>query len=100
MALRAFSATPRHPVFTRPWSLKLLAPTVLVSLAFVAVCIFSTMLLNFLHGNIARDFTENRESHEAAAKLETTTRELLALLRGHHQDMEPTILAEQLQTKT
>ncbi|HLJ93795.1 MAG TPA: ATP-binding protein [Gemmataceae bacterium] len=88
------------PVFTRPWALKLLAPTILVSLAFVGACIFSTMWLNYLHGNIARDFSENRESHEAATKLETTTRELLALLRGDHQDTEAAVLAEQLQTKT
>lgn len=81
-------------MFTRPWALKLLAPTVLVSLAFVAVCIFSTMLLNFLHDKMARDITENRESHEAAAKLETTTRELLALFRSHRPDLE------QLQTRT
>jgi two-component system sensor histidine kinase HydH len=87
-------------VFTRPWALKLLAPTVLVSLAFVAVCIFSTLLLNHLHSKFDRDFVENRESHEAAAKLETTTRELLAVLRSHPQDMEATVLAEQLQTKT
>jgi signal transduction histidine kinase len=58
------------------------------------------MLLNYLHGNIARDFRENRESHEAAVKLETTTRELLALLRSDHQDTEPMALAEQLQTQT
>jgi two-component system sensor histidine kinase HydH len=87
-------------VFTRHWALKLLAPTVLVSVAFVGACIFSTMWLNELHGGIARDFTENRESHEAAAKLETTTLELLALLRGDHQDTEAINLAQQLEVKT
>jgi signal transduction histidine kinase len=77
----------------------LLAPTVLVSLALVGACIFSTMLLNYLHGNIAREFNENRESHQAAVSLEITTRELLGLLRGEHHELEMAALTNQLQEK-
>src|SRR5689334_21178332 len=90
----------RRSVFTRPWALKLLAPTVLVSLAFVGACIFSTMGLNYLHWKIANEFSENRQSHQAAVNLETTTRELLALLRGDHSEPSAAVLAERLHAKT
>ena len=86
-------------MFTRPWALKLLAPTILVSVALVGACIFSMMWLNDRHVRIAWDFSENRESHRAATALETTTRELLALLRGDHQEIEPAALTAQLQEK-
>src|SRR5262249_27890765 len=92
-------ATSRRPVFTRHWALKLLAPTVLVSLALVGACLFSTLWLNYLHGKIAFDFSENRESHQAATSLEITTRELLSLLRGDHHDQSLAALDEQLQAK-
>jgi two-component system sensor histidine kinase HydH len=83
-------------VFTRPWALTLLAPTILVSVALVGACIFSLMWLNHLHGKIAGDFSENAESHQVATSLETTTRELQALLRGDHHENE---LPDQLRAK-
>jgi two-component system, NtrC family, sensor histidine kinase HydH len=86
-------------VLTRPWALKLLAPTVLVSLAFVGACIFSTLWLNRWQKKIADTFSENRQSQQAATNLETTTRELLGLLRGDHQDIDAAALAEKLQEK-
>jgi signal transduction histidine kinase len=87
-------------VFTRHWALKLLAPTVLVSLALVGACIFSTVRLNEVADNIAKNFTENRESLQAATNLEITTRELLALLRGNHQDLDAAAFAKRLEEKT
>jgi two-component system, NtrC family, sensor histidine kinase HydH len=69
-------------VFARPWALKLLAPTVLVSLALVSACIFGMLYLNQLHANLSRELAENVESTEAAQQLETTTDELLTLLSG------------------
>jgi signal transduction histidine kinase len=57
------------------------------------------MWLNYLHDSIARDFSENRKSHRAATSLETTTRELLALLGGDHQEVKAAALAAQLQEK-
>jgi signal transduction histidine kinase len=72
----------------------------LVSLAFVGACIFSTLWLNYhFHGKIATDFSENRLSQQAAIDLETTTRELLGLLRGDHRDVDAAALAEKLQQK-
>jgi signal transduction histidine kinase len=87
-------------VFTRHWALKLLAPTVLVSLALVGACLFSTVRLNEVADNIAKNFTENRESLQAATNLEITTRELLALLRGNHQDIDPGALTKRIEEKT
>jgi signal transduction histidine kinase len=67
--------------------------------ALVGACIFSTTWLNILHGKLAEAFSENRQSHQAATSLETTTLELLALLRGDHRDIEMAALTEQLQVK-
>jgi signal transduction histidine kinase len=67
---------------TRRFALKLLAPTVLVSLILVGACVFGTFYLNNLHLNASAVLTENRRSLEAAYRLETTTRELLRLLRS------------------
>jgi signal transduction histidine kinase len=58
------------------------------------------MRLNKVHDNIASNFTENRESLQAATNLEITTRELLALLRGNHQDMDAAALSERLEERT
>jgi signal transduction histidine kinase len=77
--------------------LVLLAPTVLVSLALVGACIFGVLYLNQLHIGVAEDFSENRESHEAATVLETTTRDLIYLLRGDHADADK--LAERVREK-
>jgi two-component system sensor histidine kinase HydH len=75
-------------VLTRRLALSLLAPTVLVSLALVGACIFGVMHLNRLHVGIAEDLSENRQSHDAAMRLEDTTREWIGLLRGDHSDSE------------
>jgi two-component system sensor histidine kinase HydH len=73
-------------MLTRRLALALLAPTVLVSLALVGACIFGVLYLNYLHVGVAKDFSENRESQLAATVLETTTRDLINLLRGDHAD--------------
>jgi signal transduction histidine kinase len=72
-------------VFNRPLAIKLLAPTVLVSLALVAVCIVGALSLNYLHFNLNKELTENIESTRAAQHLETTTEELSHLLAGAHE---------------
>jgi signal transduction histidine kinase len=79
-------------VLTRRLALDLLAPTVVVSLALVGACIFGVMHLNRLHVGIAEDLSENRQSHDAALRLEDTSREWIELLRGDHSD--PDKLAE------
>jgi two-component system, NtrC family, sensor histidine kinase HydH len=75
-------------VLKRRLALAFLAPTALVSLALVGACIFGVLYLNHLHLDVAEDFSENRQSQQAAARLETTTRELLDLLRGDHSNAE------------
>src|SRR6266404_3366248 len=80
--------TARRFVLTRRLALALLAPTVLVSLALVGACIFGVLYLNHLHVGVAEDFSENRQSHDAAMRLEDTTREWIGLLRGDHSDAE------------
>ena len=79
---------------TRRFALQLLAPTVLVSVILVGACGFGTIYLNNLHLNASAVLTENRRSLEAAYRLETTTRELLRLLRGDHTN--PQLLGEQI----
>jgi two-component system, NtrC family, sensor histidine kinase HydH len=81
-------------VLTRRLSLKLLAPTVLVSLLLVGTCVAGVLYLNWLHVTSSRIHTENVESTQAAAQLETTVSELLVLLRSNRQD--PDALAEHL----
>ena len=71
---------------TQRLDLHLLAPTVLVSLILVAVCIFGALYLNSLNVNITAALTENVQSTEAAAQLETPTRELLRLLRSDQRE--------------
>jgi signal transduction histidine kinase len=68
-------------VITRQLSLKLLAPTVFVSLLLVAVCTAGALYLNYLNVDIARDLTENIDSTVAATELETTLTELVRALR-------------------
>jgi two-component system sensor histidine kinase HydH len=75
-------------VLTRRLALVLLAPTVLVSLALVGACIFGVLYVNRLHVGVAGEFSENRESLLAATVLESTTRDLIGLLRGDHSDLE------------
>src|SRR5262249_28052085 len=65
---------------------KLLAPTVLVSLALVIACIFAALSLNYLHVNLSRELTENIESTRVAQDLEDVTERLARLLRGDPSD--------------
>jgi signal transduction histidine kinase len=62
--------------------MKLLAPTVLVSLALVAACIFGLFYLNDLHVEASDVLSENEKSTRAAMRLETSTRALIHLLQG------------------
>src|SRR5207247_3658281 len=63
--------------------MKLLAPTVLVSLALVAACIFGLFYLNDLHVEASDVLSENEKSTRAAMQLETSTRALIHMLREH-----------------
>ncbi len=73
-------------VFTRRLSVRLLAPTLLVSVALVGACTWGMWHLNDLHVNIARDLSENVRSTLVAARLETTTTKLVGLLGRDHPD--------------
>jgi signal transduction histidine kinase len=64
----------------------LLAPTVLVCLILVATCFLGTLYLNHLHLIASDVLSENVQSTQAAARLETTTKELVRLLRSDHAD--------------
>jgi signal transduction histidine kinase len=81
-------------VFTRRLALRLLAPTVLVSLVLVAACSCGVLYLNHLHLNASKVLTENVQSTQVAAQLETTTKELMRLLRSDPEKGEA--LAEQV----
>lgn len=69
-------------MLTRRLSLKLLAPTVLVSLLLVGTCIGGAVYLNRLHLNRTASMRENVESMQAASNLERSVVELIALLRA------------------
>lgn len=71
---------------TQRLDLRLLAPTVVVSLILVGICLFGALYLNNLHLNVAVELTENVQSTQAAAQLEATTRELVRLLRASQSD--------------
>jgi signal transduction histidine kinase len=73
-------------VLTRRLSLKLLAPTFLVSLLLVGTCIGGSIYLRNLHLNRTANMRENVESMQAARNLERSVIELIALLRtpGEH----------------
>jgi signal transduction histidine kinase len=77
--------------------LKLLTPTVLVSLLLVGTCLAGAIYLNWLNLETQKVHTENVESTTAAATLAATAEDLLALLRDEHQD--PVALAVQLPTQ-
>jgi two-component system, NtrC family, sensor histidine kinase HydH len=68
-------------VLPRHLSLRLLAPTVLVSLLLVAACGAGMLYLDRLHTEVSRVLTENVESTLAAQRLETTVHELIRQLR-------------------
>jgi signal transduction histidine kinase len=84
-------------VLTRRLSLKLLAPTVMVSLLLVGTCLAGAIYLNRLHLSTSRIHTENVESTSAAATLAASAEDLLALLRDEQRD--PAALARQLPTQ-
>ena len=67
-------------MLSRRLDLRLLAPTVLVSLALVGACLVGVLYLNRLHVDTSRVLAENVQSTQAAARLETTTAELIRLL--------------------
>jgi signal transduction histidine kinase len=82
-------------VFTRRLSVRLLAPTLLVSLALLGACTLVVLYLNDLHVNVARDLSENVQSTLVASLLETTTTKLVGLLRSNHT--RPRLFAQQVE---
>jgi hypothetical protein len=68
-------------VLTRRLPLRLLAPTLIVSLLLAGTCIFVALYLNRLHVDVSRDYVENMQSSQAAENLQTTATELRDLLR-------------------
>jgi signal transduction histidine kinase len=72
---------PEIAVLTRRLSLKLLAPTVLVSLLLVATCGAGALYVNHLHFDLARAYSENVASTLAAQKLEGLLHDMVDLLR-------------------
>jgi two-component system, NtrC family, sensor histidine kinase HydH len=70
-------------VLTRRLSLKLLAPTVLVSLVLVAACTVGNLYLNSLHVNASDVLSENQNSTRAAILLKNTAKELDNILKDH-----------------
>src|SRR3989442_13872532 len=68
-------------VLTRRLSLKLLAPTVLVSLVLVGACCFGALYLNYLNVKFSAVLSENVQSARVAARLETAAKELIRLFR-------------------
>jgi signal transduction histidine kinase len=73
-------------MLSRRLDLRLLAPTVLVSLALVGACLVGVLYLNRLHVDTSRVLAENVESTQAAARLEMTTTELIRLLTTNPGD--------------
>lgn len=62
-------------------TLRVAGPTLLVSGLLFAACIVAAMLLYRLHARSAEDLTEDIDSRKIAADLETTLRNLAALVR-------------------
>src|SRR5262249_56618776 len=75
-------------VLTRRLSLKLLAPTVLVSLTLVATCSGGVLYVSHLHLDIARVFKEHVDSTLAAQELEATVKEMVRLLQDDRSPPE------------
>jgi two-component system, NtrC family, sensor histidine kinase HydH len=73
-------------VFTRHLALKLLAPTVLVSLLLVGACASGALYLSHLHVDISGVLSEHIDSTLAAWNLQTAVAELLRSLRSGHAD--------------
>jgi signal transduction histidine kinase len=76
----------RGLVLTRRLSLKLLAPTVLVSLLLVGTCIGGALYVNRLHLNVTQGMRENVESMQAARRLERSAADVAALLRNPEEE--------------
>lgn len=77
--------------------MKLLAPTVLVSLALVVACIFGLFYLNDLHVEASDVLSENEKSTRAAMRLETSTRAMIHLLQDPNEQELPSRISEQFQ---
>jgi len=73
-------------VLTRRLPLKLLAPTLIVSLLLAGTCIFVALYLNRVHTDVSIDFVENLQSSQAAENLAQTAIELRDLLRDKQRD--------------
>jgi two-component system sensor histidine kinase HydH len=73
-------------VLNRRLPLKLLAPTIVVSLLLAGTCIFVGLYLKRLHVDVSRDFVENTQSTQAAENLEKTAAEICDLLRDKQRD--------------
>ncbi len=76
-------------MLTRRLSLRLLAPTVLVSLLLVGTCIGGAIYINSLHVNVTAGLRENVASMKAALDLERPVVELIALFRGPGRKDDP-----------
>jgi two-component system, NtrC family, sensor histidine kinase HydH len=81
-------------MLNRRLSLKLYAPTALLSLLLVGTCVLVARNLNQLHVNLAHELRENFESMRAADNLETNVHELINLLRDDRRN--PARLAERI----
>jgi signal transduction histidine kinase len=77
--------------------MKLLAPTVLVSLALVAACIFGLFYLNNLHVEASAVLSENEKSTRAAMRLETSTSALLQALNDPSEKVSPAKITDHFQ---
>ncbi len=73
-------------MLTRRLPLKLLAPTLTVSLLLAGTCIFVALYLNRLHTQVSEDFVENTRSSQAAENLARAAAELRDLLRDKQRD--------------
>jgi signal transduction histidine kinase len=69
-------------VLTRRLGVRLLAPTLLVSLALLGACAWVVLQVNDLHLNTSHELNENLRSRKAAERLENTTNNLVNLLRN------------------
>jgi signal transduction histidine kinase len=77
--------------------MKLLAPTVLVSLALVAACIFGLFYLNDLHVEASAVLSENEKSTRAAMRLESSSIALVQLLNDQAENVSPAKITDQFQ---
>ena len=82
-------------MLTRRLPLRLLAPTLIVSLLLAGTCIFVALYLNRLHVDVSRDYVENTQSSQAAANLQTTATELRDLLRD--KDRNPATFVQKVE---